>query len=103
MVNRNRMVLAVKDSHQSLCRATKAPEDSDSIYNSMVMANNSTSEKKRRRRKRGAAQATAQSSQATASGTASTPNTGALPINIASPLKRLYAFAIDALGVDRRH
>ena len=63
----------------------------------MVMANNSTSEKKRRRRKHGAAQATAQSSQATASGTASTPNTGALPINIASPLKRLYAFAIDVM------
>jgi uncharacterized RDD family membrane protein YckC len=91
------MVVAVKDSHIGLCLVTKAPEGSDSIYNSLAMANTSTSERKRRRRKRGATQATAQSSHASAPATTSKTVDGAFPINIASPLKRLYAFAIDVL------
>ena len=74
-----------------------SPAGSISLYNSLVMANNSNSDRKRRRRKRGSTN-TGQNAPGSAAQTAEgSTESGAFPVNIASPLKRLYAFAIDVL------
>lgn len=68
-------------------------------YNSFVMANISSAERRRRRRRRANAPAPAASSQPTVSDAnrdQTRPET-IYPLDIASPLKRLYAFSIDVL------
>ncbi len=69
------------------------------LYNSCVMPNISAAERRRRRRKRGsvpAPPATTQPAISAANDDGRQPAT-VHPIDIASPLKRLYAFGIDAL------
>ncbi len=72
------------------------------IYNSHAMANISSAERRRRRRRRAAGPVPVASTQpavsdANADDANSAPTGRVHPIDIASPLKRLYAFGIDLL------
>jgi uncharacterized RDD family membrane protein YckC len=61
------------------------------------MANTSASDRKRRRRKRGGSSSTQKASRPATSGETPGNDAGAFPIDIASPLKRLYAFTLDVM------
>ncbi len=82
-------------------RLNSRHDASGSPYNPMVMANISAAERRRRRRRQRSAPAPAATSQPAVSAKDSGAGDGSgetiHPIDIASPLKRLYAFGIDAL------